>query len=133
MLSKRLKIARKRKKLTQEDLAKILKTTKGTVSNYENGHSSPSTDMLKDIADALEVDTDYLLGRTDLPKVHVENKFSAKDEVRKILMDLQIDDVFFHDIEAWENFTEEDIAELKKHFEWVAHKAKERNREENNE
>jgi transcriptional regulator with XRE-family HTH domain len=67
MLSERLKIARKMNKLTQEGLAKKVKTTKGTISNYENEHSSPSNEMLNDLADALEVSTDYLLGRTDDP------------------------------------------------------------------
>ncbi|MCP1147354.1 MULTISPECIES: helix-turn-helix domain-containing protein [Bacillus] len=65
MLSKRLKSVRKNKGLTQEELAKRVKTTKGTISNYENGHSTPSNEMLKDLADALNTTTDYLLGRTE--------------------------------------------------------------------
>ncbi|AIW31017.1 MULTISPECIES: helix-turn-helix domain-containing protein [Bacillus] len=65
MLSKRLKICRKQKKLTQTELAEKVKTTKGTISNYENGHSSPSNEMLRDLADALDTTTDYLLGRVD--------------------------------------------------------------------
>lgn len=75
MLAVRLKKARQRKKLTQEELAKKLKTTKGTISNYENGHSSPSNEMLKDLADVLDVSTDYLLGRTDNPNIDI-----VKDE-----------------------------------------------------
>ncbi|EMI14717.1 transcriptional regulator [Bacillus stratosphericus LAMA 585] len=65
MLSKRLKSVRKNRGLTQEELAKRVKTTKGTISNYENGHSTPSNEMLKDLADALNTTTDYLLGRTE--------------------------------------------------------------------
>ncbi|WP_289730658.1 helix-turn-helix domain-containing protein [Bacillus velezensis] len=65
MLSKRLKICRKQKKLTQTELAEKVKTTKGTISNYENGHSTPSNEMLRDLADALDTTTDYLLGRVD--------------------------------------------------------------------
>ncbi|AEB24485.1 MULTISPECIES: helix-turn-helix domain-containing protein [Bacillus amyloliquefaciens group] len=65
MLSKRLKICRKQKKLTQTELAQKVKTTKGTISNYENGHSTPSNEMLRDLADALDTTTDYLLGRID--------------------------------------------------------------------
>ncbi|WP_303985183.1 helix-turn-helix domain-containing protein [Niallia circulans] len=65
MLSKRIKSVRKDKGLTQEELAKRLKTTKGTISNYENGHSTPSNVMLKDLADVLNTTTDFLLGRTE--------------------------------------------------------------------
>lgn len=65
MLSKRIKSVRKDRGLTQEGLAKRLKTTKGTISNYENGHSTPSNVMLKDLADVLNTTTDFLLGRTE--------------------------------------------------------------------
>lgn len=67
MLSHRLKIARKSKKMTQEQLAIKVQTTKGTISNYENGHSTPSNEMLVLLAKTLNVTTDYLLGNTDEP------------------------------------------------------------------
>lgn len=65
MLKDRLRKARKARKLTQEELAKKLKTTKSTISNYENGHSSPPNEMLIDLSKILNVSTDYLLGLTD--------------------------------------------------------------------
>ena len=65
MLSQRLKSARTRSKLTQEELAAKVNTTKGTISNYENGHSTPSNEMLVLLSDALDISTDYLLGRTE--------------------------------------------------------------------
>lgn len=68
IFSERLKLARKIKGLYQEDLAKQVNTTKSTISNYENGHSTPSNDMLVQLADVLNTTTDYLLGRTDQPK-----------------------------------------------------------------
>lgn len=58
---------RKKKKLTQEQLAQKVQTTKGTISNYENGHSTPPHETLVAIADVLGISTDYLLGRTDDP------------------------------------------------------------------
>jgi transcriptional regulator with XRE-family HTH domain len=67
MLSKRLKNARNNKKLTQEELAIKVNTTKGTISNYENGHSTPPNEMLKLLADVLNTTSDYLLGRIDNP------------------------------------------------------------------
>lgn len=67
MLRERLKAARKAKKLTQEKLAELINTTKGTISNYENGHSTPSNDMLTSLSSALNVSVDYLLGITNKP------------------------------------------------------------------
>lgn len=62
MLAKRLRAARSAKKWTQEHLGKKVNTTKGTISNYENGHSTPSNEMLLSLASALDTTTDYLLG-----------------------------------------------------------------------
>lgn len=130
MLPERLRLARKSKKLTQEELAKKVNTKKTTISNYETGYSSPSNEMLADLANILDVDTDYLLGLSDIPSKSVENNtYNPLYEIDKILSELKIKDIFFHDIEAWKNFTPEDVEELRKHFEWVAHKAKERNKE----
>lgn len=66
MLDHRLKVARKTNKLTQEQLALKVQTTKGTISNYENGHSTPSNEMLVLLARVLNTTTDYLLGNTEI-------------------------------------------------------------------
>lgn len=68
MLHERLKQARQLKGLTQEQLAELVHTKKGTISNYENRYSTPSNEMLTSLADILEVSTDYLLGRSGIPK-----------------------------------------------------------------
>jgi transcriptional regulator with XRE-family HTH domain len=65
MFSTRLRASRKRKNLSQEQLAKLVNTTKATISNYENQYSTPSNDTLVKLANILETTTDYLLGRTD--------------------------------------------------------------------
>ncbi|MCI8399306.1 MAG: helix-turn-helix transcriptional regulator [Oscillibacter sp.] len=54
---------RQDRKMTQEDLAKILYVTSGTISNYENGVHLPDIDKLLNLADFFDVTTDYLLGR----------------------------------------------------------------------
>jgi transcriptional regulator with XRE-family HTH domain len=66
--AQRLRNARKTKKLTQEELATLVGTTKTTISNYETGYSTPSFEMLNKIANVLDVTTDYLLGRSDVPQ-----------------------------------------------------------------
>ena len=76
LLEQRLKAARKAKKFTQDDLAKRIKTTKATISNYENGYSTPSNEMLIALAKALECSVDYLLGIEHLPE-KTEKEFEA--------------------------------------------------------
>lgn len=89
MLTERLKEARKMRKLTQQGLADKVNATKGTISNYENGHSTPSNEMLKDLANILGVTTDYLLGRDD--KLGPSNQLPelTKKDTRDIARDLE--------------------------------------------
>ncbi|NOJ73154.1 helix-turn-helix transcriptional regulator [Paenibacillus alvei] len=68
---------RKKKKLTQEQLAVKVNITKAGISNYENGHSAPPHETLVALADFLGITTDYLLGRTDDP---TPNKTAGNEE-----------------------------------------------------
>lgn len=52
--------------LTQEQLAKILFVTAGTISNYENNVHFPDVEKLIALADYFGVTTDYLLGRSSV-------------------------------------------------------------------
>lgn len=61
----RFKEERKRKKLTQEQLANMFFLNKSSISRYEKGNQMPEMPTLQKIADFFEVSTDYLLGRTD--------------------------------------------------------------------
>ena len=58
-------ITRKRKKLSQADLAKLVGTIAVTIGRYERGEIKPSIDIATKIADALDVSLDYLVGSTD--------------------------------------------------------------------
>lgn len=68
--SERLKELRTSKGLTMEQLAKEIDSTRGTISNFENKNKKPSLDMLIKLADYFDVSIDYLVGRTDDPKLH---------------------------------------------------------------
>lgn len=59
-----LKLLRKSKGLTQDDLAKALKVSRSTIGMYENGSREPDYETTEAIADYFNVDIDYLLGRT---------------------------------------------------------------------
>lgn len=85
MFSKRLKYMRKLRNLSQEELGKKINSTKGTISNYENEYSTPSNDVLKDLADVLDTTTDYLLGRSDDPQLTEKQERMINEESREIL------------------------------------------------
>lgn len=56
--------ARVRRKLTQDDLAQTVHTTRQTISNYETGRSRPDVETLQRLADALGVELTELLDET---------------------------------------------------------------------
>jgi transcriptional regulator with XRE-family HTH domain len=60
----RLRGARVRRGWNQEDLAKELKVSKGSVGNWESGANIPTPAGLKRLADVLGVSIDFLLGTT---------------------------------------------------------------------
>lgn len=68
LAAKRLKDFRKEKKLTQEDLAKILTLTKSSISKYEKGYHTLSTSSLFHLCSNFHLSADYLLGKIDEPK-----------------------------------------------------------------
>ena len=66
----RLKELRERRKMSQQYLATALNMSQNTVSQYETGSREASYDTLIAIADYFDVSIDYLLCRTDNPKVN---------------------------------------------------------------
>jgi transcriptional regulator with XRE-family HTH domain len=66
LLGERIREARLLKKLTQKQLAKLLNVTDATINRYERGLRNPDPEMLKAIADILDVSIDYLLGKIDI-------------------------------------------------------------------
>ena len=66
----RLKELRKKKGISQLRLATDLNTTQNTISRYETGEREPGIDELIKIADYFNVSVDYLIGRTDNPKMN---------------------------------------------------------------
>jgi transcriptional regulator with XRE-family HTH domain len=59
----RLRTARDTRNLNQGELAKRSGLQASAISHFETGTRRPSFDNLRRLADALEVTTDYLLGR----------------------------------------------------------------------
>lgn len=67
IFQERLKAARELRDLSQSDLASRARMPPSSIAHFESGSRKPSFDTLRKLANALEVTTDYLLGRTDDP------------------------------------------------------------------
>ena len=65
----RLKEIRKSKGISQLKLAMDLNTNQNTISRYETGEREPGINELIKIADYFNISIDYLLERTDNPKI----------------------------------------------------------------
>jgi transcriptional regulator with XRE-family HTH domain len=79
----RIKELRTQKKLTQQGLADILNSSRGTVAKYEGDERNPSFAMLSLIADALDTTVDYLQGKTDIPTKTIDSSVNTGDDSKK--------------------------------------------------
>ncbi|KNZ68670.1 HTH-type transcriptional regulator ImmR [Thermincola ferriacetica] len=67
-IGKRIRMTRKSKGLTQEELAKLVNKSAQVISNWERGYTSTiNYDDIYRLSSALNVSSDYLIGRTDDP------------------------------------------------------------------
>lgn len=78
---KRLKQARKAKKLTQPDVANLLGVDFTTISKWENGHVEPGREQIIKLAELYGTTTDELLGKPSI------------EEVEKAIKEMDIEDV----------------------------------------
>ena len=68
----RLKTARELRKWNQTQLASEAKLPPSSIAHFEAGARKPSFENLRRLANALNVTTDFLLGRADNPEVAME-------------------------------------------------------------
>lgn len=66
----RLRYLRKQKGISQLKLAMDLSLNQNSISRYENGEREAGYDLLIKIADYFDVSVDYLLERTDNPRIN---------------------------------------------------------------
>ena len=67
---KRIRDLREDRDLTQSKMGEILCCSQRVYSNYERGDIDIPTGILIKLANYYEVSVDYLLGRTDNPKMN---------------------------------------------------------------
>lgn len=69
IFSGRLREARKLRGYSQEELAAKADMPATTIAHFETGTRKPSFELLRRLAVALEITTDFLLGRVDSPEL----------------------------------------------------------------
>ena len=91
----RLKMLRERVGITQQELADALGLALSTVGMYESGARKPSRESGESMADFFNVDTDYLLGRSDNTTLivpgDVAGGFYINDDVKQIANEIAKD------------------------------------------
>lgn len=106
MFGKRLKLLRSEKKMTQQQLADLLKVSPSTVGMYEQGRRDPDTETVKFLADFFNVSLDYLLGRTDIRNPRKHDEITTKA---------------YHNLDV-EGLPEEAIRQVEEYIEFIKQK-----------
>lgn len=123
------------KKLSKTYMGEFLGMSRQAYSKYEDSKSQPDIATITKLASFFDVTTDYLLGETDKKDgtsdqnkiIKTNDTYDSLEEINKIIKEFGIEDMGFFDIEKWKNLSQDDVDEIRRHFEWVAQKAKERN------
>ena len=63
----RLKELRYEQRVSQQEIGKLVNSSKMAVSHWESGHSEPSIAQLIALSDFFGVTVDYLIGKTEMP------------------------------------------------------------------
>lgn len=83
MLNENIKLIRKSKGLSQQELAVKLNVVRQTVSKWEQGLSVPDSDMLITISEVLETPVSTLLGET-VSEMEVDNLKAISEKLEVI-------------------------------------------------
>lgn len=87
--SKTFKALRKKRGLTQKELAEILNVSQNAIYNWENGKREPSLKMIENIANALNVSIETLIGLDMLGKKFLSESNSKTKAIDGIIFILE--------------------------------------------
>lgn len=123
---------------SQRQLSEVSGVSNGSIARIEAGTQQPTPPTLKKLALHLKEITyeellsasGYLDGQNDQNKIiKSDQTYDSLSEINMMIKEFGIEDIGFFDIEKWKNLSPDDVEEIRRHFEWVAQKAKERNEE----
>lgn len=81
-VGERIRYLRIRSGIKQGTLAQHVHCSQNSISKYENGHTEPPIDTLKQLAEALDTTVDYLVG---MPNAPISRKVQMSSDFAKIL------------------------------------------------
>lgn len=70
IFAERVKALRKEKNIKQSELGEIIGLSDNAISDIERGYRLTTMEKLDALANYFDVSVDYLMGRTDNPKVN---------------------------------------------------------------
>lgn len=114
LLKMRLVELRKKRKLTQKELADKLGIARTTYSGYENGNREPDFDTVQKLADFFGVSIDYLVGRVNNQKEILSDK---ERRMYGAVGNMSIEEL--KSLFEFEEAEEEDIKEIIKEIEKI--------------
>ena len=112
-MKNRVKELRLSKKLTQQELADKLHTTKANICMIENNKRNLTASSLVDFANFFEVSTDYLLGKTDNPNLQTMTVVDADGSITEVQHEL---------LDATKGLTIEDMQEIFNYVDYLKSK-----------
>ncbi len=77
IIGKRIRSTRERKAIIQKALAKMVGVSPSAINQFEKGEKKPSSELLANIAHALGVSTDYLLGASKKEDIFLTEDIAA--------------------------------------------------------
>ena len=83
----RIAMIRKQRGLNQDELAELSTLSRISIARYETGRIEPGAQAIKRIADALEVSTDVLLGRSEEEQDSKEQPSTSEARIVSFGMD----------------------------------------------
>lgn len=113
-----LKCLRLENKMTQAELANVLKTSPSTIGMYEQNRRTPDLETLKNISKFFNVSIDFLMGTTEYRNTPSLNKINNK------LKDSGLETIAAH-FEG-EEFTEDDLEDIENFISYIISKKKQK-------
>lgn len=100
ILGNRIKLCRRNRNMTQEELGKLIDVSKVSICQWEKGVKTPSTKNLIELAKVFNVDLSYLIGSDIYTVADNDDKYSmsmAKEEM-EILKEIKKHDKLYKDL-----------------------------------
>ena len=89
--AERIKQLRKKKGISQSELAEVIGVKNNTVSTWERGTRKPDFEALNLLSDYFEVSFEYILGSSDKEKARVK---PTQDELDQLALSALADDLY---------------------------------------